>query len=47
MMDNSVQSILCIHPKENATLNEEILIPFTSTYIIKVEQDITVDWEIE
>ena len=47
MMDNGVQSILCIHAKENATLSEEILIPFTENYIIEVEDNIIVDWEIE
>ena len=47
MMDNGVQSILCIHPQEDTALSDEILIPFTSTYIIKVEEDIIVDWELD
>ncbi len=46
MMDNGVQSILCIHPQPDTKLADEILIPFTASYIVKVEEYITADWEI-
>jgi 16S rRNA processing protein RimM len=46
MMDNGVQSILCIHPKPQAKFSEEILIPFTSTYIVDVNaSQIIVNWD--
>ncbi len=46
MMDNGVQSILCIHAKPNAKFSEEILIPFTSTYIVEVtDTHIIVNWD--
>jgi len=47
MMDNGIQSILCIHPTPNCSLAQEILIPFTDLYVKEVKDSIIVEWEIE